>query len=258
MVMRDACPRCGSRHHKKNGHIHNGKQNHRCKACGCQFVREFAQRRVSAECRALVERLLKERLSLRGICRAVGVSMTWLMGFLVECYAAAPTHLNVHPPQRRDSPLAHLMEVEADELCSFVGKKANKQWLWLALDARSRQVLAFHVGDRSRSSARQLWDKLPAIYRQHATFYTDAYAPYDRVIPRARHWTITKAARTTNHVERFNGTLRQRLSRLVPSALSFSKHLAHHIGAIRHFICDYNLTRATCCGGPSHHALSII
>jgi hypothetical protein len=36
---------------------------------------------------------------------------------------------------------------------------------------------------------------------------------------------------------------------LVPSALSFSKHLAHHIGAICHFICGYNLTRATCCGG---------
>jgi hypothetical protein len=66
-----------------------------------------------------------------------------------------------------------------------------------------------------------------------------------------------KAARKTNHVERFNGTLRQRLSRLVPPTPSFSKHLAHHIGAIRHFICDYNLTRATCCGGPSHHALSI-
>ena len=40
--------------------------------------------------------------------------------------------------------------VEVDELWSFVGKKANPQWLWLALDARSCQVLAFHVGDRSR------------------------------------------------------------------------------------------------------------
>jgi insertion element IS1 protein InsB len=87
MVIREDCPRCGSRHHKKNGRIHNGKQNHRCKACGRQFVREFAQRRVSAEHRALVERLLQERLSLRGICRAVGVGMTWLMGFLVECYS---------------------------------------------------------------------------------------------------------------------------------------------------------------------------
>jgi insertion element IS1 protein InsB len=179
-----------------------------------------------------------------GICRAVGVGMKWLMGFLVECYGAAPVHLNVQIPHRGDLLLVHPLEAEADELCSFVGKKANKQWLWLALDVRSRQVLAFHVGDRSRKSARQLWNKLPAAYRKNATFYTDAYAPYGRVIPKAQHRVITKAARKTNHVERFNGTLRQRLSRLVRSALSFSKSLAHHLGAIRYFICDYNLTRA--------------
>jgi IS1 family transposase len=139
------------------------------------------------------------------------------------------------------------LEAEADELCSFVGKKVNKRWLWLALDADSRQILAFHVGDRSRKSARQLWNKLPALYRQHATFHTDAYAPYGRVIPKARHRAITKAARKTNHVERFNGTLRQRLSRLVQSTLSFSKKLTNHIGAIRYFLCHYNLTRAARC-----------
>jgi insertion element IS1 protein InsB len=121
----------------------------------------------------------------------------------------------------------------------------------LALEARSRQVLAFHVGARSRKSARRLWNKAPAVYREHATFHTDAYAPYGRVIPQARHRVITKAARQTNPVECFNGTLRQRLSGLVRSALSFSKKLANHIGAIRYFICDYNLTRMARCRGQS-------
>jgi hypothetical protein len=37
---------------------------------------------------------------------------------------------------------------------------------------------------------------------------------------------------------------RQRVSRLVRDALSFSKKLANHIGAIKLFICHYNLTRA--------------
>jgi hypothetical protein len=50
-------------------------------------------------------------------------------------------------------------------------------------------------------------------------------------------------ARKTNHIERFNNTLRQRVSRLVRETLSFSKKLAHHIGAIKYFICYYNLTR---------------
>jgi insertion element IS1 protein InsB len=251
MVLREACPRCGSTCHKKNGHIYNGKQNYRCKACGRQFVREFEQRRVLSEHRALVERLLKERLSLRGICRAVGVGMKWRMGFLVECYETAPAHLNVQIPQRCDLLLVHFLEAEADELWSFVAKKANPQWLWLALEARSGQVLAFHVGDRSQKSARRLGDKLPAAYREHATFYTDAYAPYGRVIPQAQHRVIPKAARKTNHVERFNGTLRQRLSRLVRSTLSFSKNLANHIGAIRYFLCHYNLTRAARCRAQS-------
>ena len=55
---------------------------------------------------------------------------------------------------------------------------------------------------------------------------------------------ITKKARKTNHLERFNNTLRQRVSRLVRATLAFSKKVENHIGAIRYFICHYNLTRA--------------
>jgi IS1 family transposase len=62
-------------------------------------------------------------------------------------------------------------------------------------------------------------------------------------IPAAQHRAISKLARRTNHIERFNNTLRQRVSRLVREALSFSKKLANHIGAIKLFICHYNLTR---------------
>jgi IS1 family transposase len=34
--------------------------------------------------------------------------------------------------------------VEADEMASLA-EEANKQWIWIAMDATSRQVLAFHV-----------------------------------------------------------------------------------------------------------------
>jgi insertion element IS1 protein InsB len=64
---------------------------------------------------------------------------------------------------------------------------------------------------------------------------TDQYVIYAGVIPAAQHRAISKLARKTNHLERFNNTLRQRVSRLVREALSFSKKLA---------ICHYNLTRA--------------
>jgi IS1 transposase len=67
---------------------------------------------------------------------------------------------------------------------------------------------------------------------------------YQGVIPAVQHRAIHKLARKTNHIERFNNTLRQRVSRLVREGLSFSKKLAHHIGAIKLFICHYNLMRA--------------
>ena len=246
MVIRDVCPRCKSPKYKKNGHIHAGKQNHQCKDCGRQFVDCFEQYLVSDETRGLIERLLLERLSLRGICRSVGVGLKWLLGFIVTQFEALPDHLNVVPiPSTANANVViQRLEVEADEMARFVQKKASKQWIWLAIDAKSRQIIGFHVGDRSRKSARKLWAAIPKAYRQQVTFYTDQYAVYVGVIPASQHQPIGKLSRKTNHIERFNNTLRQRVSRLVRSALSFSKTLANHIGAIKYFICNYNLLKA--------------
>ncbi len=38
-----------------------------------------------------------ERLSLQGICRAVGVTLKWLLGILVQCFEALPDPLPVQP-----------------------------------------------------------------------------------------------------------------------------------------------------------------
>jgi insertion element IS1 protein InsB len=244
MLMREACPARGSRQFKKNGHIHNGKQNHQCKACGRQFVLLVTQRLVPAEDRTLVERLLCEKISLHGICRVVGVSIRWLLDFVSARFTTLPDHLYVQPATSPQAVIIQRLAVEADEMCSFVEKKANKQWRWLAMDTTTRQVMAFHVGDRRRKSAEQPWANMPAAYREQATFYTDQYEAYKGVIPAAQHKAITKKARKTNHIERFNNTLRQRASRLVRDTLAFSKKLENHVGAIRYFICHYNLTRA--------------
>ena len=84
---------------------------------------------------------------------------------------------------------------------------------------------------------------IPLVYREQAKFYTDQYAVYKGVVSAAQYQAITKQTRKTNHIERFNNTLRQRVSRLVREALSLSKKLANHLGAIKHFICYYKLMR---------------
>jgi len=109
------------------------------------------------------------------MCRAVGVTRKWLLGFLVQHVAALPDHLSVQALTCHGNAMLRRLEVEADAMASFVQKKANKQWIWIAMDATMRQVIAFHVGDRSRTSAKQLWATIPHAYRQHATFYTDQY-----------------------------------------------------------------------------------
>jgi len=244
MVIRDVCPRCQSPKFKKHGHIHNGQQNHHGHDCGRQFVQCCEHYLIADDTRSLIARLLVERISLRGSCRAVGVTLKWLLGFLVQCFEALPDHLHVQPVSCPRDVLMQRLEVEADARASCVQKKANKPWGWIARDIKTRQISALHVGDRGHTRAEHLWGKSPHASCQHATFYTEHSGVYAQVIPAAQHRAIPKFARKTNHIERFNNMLRQRVARLVREAFSFSKKLANHLGAIKLFICHYNLMSA--------------
>jgi hypothetical protein len=60
------------------------------------------------------------------------------------------------------------------------------------------------------------------VYRQCAVCYTDFWAAYGAVLPSKRHQAVGKETGKTSYIERFNNTLRQRVSRLVRKILSFS------------------------------------
>ena len=132
------------------------------------------------------------------------------------------------------------MTIQCDEMWSFVGDKNNKYWLWLALDVTTREIVGVHIGERSEDGARQLWQSLPPVYRQCAVAYTDFWKAYGAVLPSKRHQSVGKETGKTSYIERFNCTMRQRVSRLVRKTLSFSKKLENHIGAIWLFIHHYN------------------
>lgn len=48
---------------------------------------------------------------------------------------------------------------------SFVDNKENKQWIRLALDQKTREIVGIYIGSRRKESAQKLWDSLPSIYR---------------------------------------------------------------------------------------------
>lgn len=131
--------------------------------------------------------------------------------------------------------------LELDELWSFVYAKANKKWLWIALCRRTRQVVAFFLGDRSEQSCQHLWNLVPDNYKHSQTF-SDFWAAYDKVIQTGKHHSVGKDSGETNHVERWNNTLRQRIARYVRKTLSFSKSEINHFWFTHWFIVNYNLS----------------
>lgn len=133
--------------------------------------------------------------------------------------------------------------LELDELWSFVARRQNKRWVWLALCRRTRQVVAYAVGDRSQKTCRLLWDRVPPALR-HALTFTDFWEAYQKVIPEGQHVACGKGSGQTNHVERFNNTLRQRLARFVRKTLSFSKSEDMHESCLRLFLHHYNTRMA--------------
>jgi transposase-like protein len=84
----------------KNGRIHNGKQRFKCRDCGRQFIEQPTKKVIAQATRALIDRLLLERISLAGIARVVQVSEQWLQTYVNEKYANLPRRLEVSAKKR--------------------------------------------------------------------------------------------------------------------------------------------------------------
>jgi IS1 family transposase/transposase-like protein len=229
-------PRCQLPHIKRNGHTYYGKQNYQCKLCDRQFV--VRHQRVSPEKQELIKSLLLERISLRGICRVLEVSLAWLINFIERLYLSTPADLQFAVPAAAE---IEIFCLEADELWSFVGCRANKRSVWLILERRTRQIIALPIGNRSQDSAIALWAKVPLSIKMQALVLTDYWDAYSLAIPSRQHVACQKQSGQLSLIERFNCTLRQRVPPLVRKSLSFSKSDWFHEEAIKYFISHYNL-----------------
>lgn len=93
------CPKCGSNWVKKNGNTRHNQQRYLCKICTYQYSEHPTNKQISARELTIINNLLLERISLRGICRSVDVSMTWLLEHIEGLYAQLPDDLHVLPKQ---------------------------------------------------------------------------------------------------------------------------------------------------------------
>jgi len=124
----------------------------------------------------------------------------------------------------------------------FVGNKANNSgsgWPSTRKTARSSRFLLGTVVRTAPSNC----GKDSQRYRNRPFFIPTNMILIQASFPRVSIDPCRKGLGQTNHIERFNCTLRQRVSRLVRQALSFSK--TYKTISVRSiFICHYNLTKA--------------
>lgn len=233
------CRKCDSQNIKKNGFNRCGNQQYYCKDCHASQV--LAPKvRYTEERKEEILKAYQERGSMRGIRRIYGVSLTSLSAWLKKKQRKQPelSETLIAEPYPDDV-------LEVDEMWSFVGKKKHKRWLWLVICRRTRQIVAFFIGDRSEESAEALYARVPAVYKRLRS-YSDLWDAYKEAFPykAGQHRCVDKSSGETNHIERFNLTVRQRLGRYVRKTLSFSKSDYWHALVTKWFIIEYNQSLA--------------
>ena len=105
------CPTCGNDPIVKNGVTSSsGKQNYLCRGCGRQFVENPQTPFVSKDKRALIDRLLLEKIPLAAIVRVVGVSERWLQSYVNEKYENVSRQVEVASKKKAS------LIIECDEM----------------------------------------------------------------------------------------------------------------------------------------------
>jgi len=173
-------------------------------------------------------------MSLRGLARTFNVHRQSIARWIVDHVKSLPKLKETLLPAKPDDVL------EYDEAWSFVFKKRNKRWLWTVMCRRTRQIIAFAIGDRSEKTCQQLWKRVPENYRRCIS-YSDFWEAYQKVLPEEIHHPVGKDSGQVSHMERWYCTLRQHQARYVRKTLSFSKKVSFHHMVTKWYIVDHNL-----------------
>jgi insertion element IS1 protein InsB len=228
----EKCPHCSSENIVKNGFTKGGNQRVLCHTCSkSRVLHRKSEQDVDIKS---VRRSFLERMSLCGVSRVFLISYYRVYKELNICFLLLPNFKTQVADKQEDNDV-----LEFDELCGFCQSKKNKQWVWAALSRKTRQVVAYVIGDRSEKTFRRLIRKIPIEYLKSKSF-SDYWKSYAILKAKGNHQQVGKESGQTNHIERYWATLRARITRYVRKSLSFSRNLRYHHLVTKLFIVDYN------------------
>ena len=107
-----------------------------------------------------------------------------------------------------------------DELWTYINRKENEYWVAYTIDRRTRSVVDFIVGKRTKATLKELIDRL--FYMNPEIIRTDKLTLYEHLIPRELH---RRGATVINRIERKNLSIRRHLKRLSQRTICFSRSL---------------------------------
>jgi len=201
------CKYCQN-HCIKKGVRSTGKQCYQCKNCKKYQQSTYIKIHITQEQYNWVLNLHNEGNSLSGIGRLLHISVSSVQRVIIRL-----VRLKTKPVIQEKGE-----EYEMDELCTFCGKKENRIWLIYAINRRTRQIVDFVIGRRTRENIGKVVNNVLAL--DPKCICTDKMNMYPTLIGINRHKTY---ARCTNHIERKNLTLRTWLKRLNRKTICFTK-----------------------------------
>lgn len=241
---------------------------------------------LDASKRGQVLSALCEGNSIRAVSRMFDISRNTISKLLVEAGAACAEY--------QDMVLRNLSckRVQCDEIWAFIGAKdknvpADRKdefgigsvWTWTAIDADTKLICSWMVGDRSANAANEFMKDLAGRLNDRIQLTTDGHHVYVDAVDKAFGSEIDYAmliklyggareteARyspaecigcerkeitgkpdkrhvSTSYVERQNLTMRMGMRRFTRLTNAFSKKLENHIAAVSLYFMHYNFVK---------------
>jgi len=189
--------------------IMGGRQRYKCKGCKATQMSFYTNNACNLMINNEIANHVKEGCGIRSIGRLLNISAVTVLR-RIKSIADAIKKPTISIGQN----------YEVDELKTYVKKKTNDYWVIYAIEKKSRQVVDFKAGKRTKKNIKRVTDTL--LLAECGQIYTDGLNTYRLVIPKDVHRVKRYS---TNIIERKNLNLRTHLKRLNRKTICYSKSL---------------------------------